>query len=487
MKFKIYKLVIPVLISGLIVACSGSDVGGGMAGIGGSGYVSSGQVTGFGSVYVNGVKFETDTAIFDVEEVETSQQALRIGMIVQVAGSINADGISGTATAIRYGDNIQGQVEVEPGSKDIKHNQADTEQYFSVMGVNVIVDEVKTTFEGTGFDYGHINLSDTVEISGYYDNNGVLRATYIKLITRGQATDLIVEVEGVITELTDTSFIVRGVYVDYSTTMNTELSFGLINETYVEVKGTYDIDSRTLFATEINSVNIELTDGIEVSVEGYITRYVSNSDFDINGSPVDASAAVLDPLNLIIRPGLKVSAKGVINNGRLRATEIVFDEGDAKVKAFIDSIDVADNQFTVEVVAGEPSIIVQLSDITIIADTTSTTDMLTLSELSLGDFIEVSGYEIDKDTVSAVIIYRKNPGNIKLQGIVRSQRENVSITVLDVEYPVSAATEFEDDEVAASNHADFINNTVIDETVISIEDESSNGFGVADEVEIKKQ
>lgn len=467
------------------MACSGSDVGGGMAGIGGSGYVSSGQVTGFGSVYVNGVKFETDTATFEVEDVETSQQALRIGMIVQVAGSINADGISGTATAIRYGDNIQGQIEVEPGSKEIKHNQADTEQYFSVMGVNVIVDEVKTTFEGIGFDYGHINLADTVEISGYYDNNGVLRATYIELITRGQAADSIVEVEGAVSELTNTGFNVRGVFVDYSTALNSGLSFGFNNGRYVAVKGTYDIDSRTLFATEINSVKIELTDGIEVSVEGYITRYVSNSDFDINGSPVDATAAVLDPLNLIIRPGLRVSAKGVINNGRLNATEIIFDEGDAKVNAFIDSIDVENNQFTVEVVAGEPSIIIQLSDITIIEDATATTDMLTLSVLSPGDFVEVNAYETDKDTVSAILIRRKFPGNIKLQGIIRAQRENFSITVLDVKFPVSAATEFEDDEEADLNHADFMLKTIINETVISIEDESYNGYGVADEVEIK--
>ena len=487
MKLKIYKLVIPTFVVSLIVACSGSDVGGGMAGIGGSGYVSSGQVTGFGSVYVNGVKFETSSTTFDVEDVETSQQALRIGMIVQVAGSINADGVSGRATAIRYGDNIQGRIEVEPGSDEIRTNHVDTEQYFSVMGVNVIVDALKTTFEGNGFDYEHIKYTDTVEISGYYDNNGVLRATYIKLITRVQGVDTIVEVEGAVNELTSTDFNVRGVHVDYSTAMNTELFFNLNNESYVEVKGTYDIDSRTLFATEINSVNIELTDGIEVSVEGYITRYVSNSDFDINGSPVDASTAILDPLNLIIRPGLKVSAKGVMSSGHLNATEIVFDEGETKVRAFIDSIDIANNQFTVEVVVGEPSVIVQLSDITLIDDTTVTTDRLTLSELNLTDFVEVSGYEVDKDTVSAVLIRRKFPGNIKLQGIIRDQRENVSITVLDVDFPVSAATEFGDDDLAAMNHADFILETIMDETVISIDDEWFNGYGIADEVEIEKR
>ena len=51
-----------------IVGCgSESSGGGGVAGIGGSGYVSSGSVSGFGSVFVNGVEFETDSATFDVD------------------------------------------------------------------------------------------------------------------------------------------------------------------------------------------------------------------------------------------------------------------------------------------------------------------------------------------------------------------------------------------------------------------------------------
>ncbi len=48
-----------------IAACSsGTDV----AGIGGSGVTSSGTITGFGSIFVNGVEFETSSSTFNVDD-----------------------------------------------------------------------------------------------------------------------------------------------------------------------------------------------------------------------------------------------------------------------------------------------------------------------------------------------------------------------------------------------------------------------------------
>jgi len=486
--FLIKRLTIALLIV-VLVSCSGGAPDGSVAGIGGSGYISSGQVTGFGSVYVNGVKFETDSAIFNVESVAATQQELRIGMIVQVAGIINADGVTGTASAIRYGDNIEGFVEPMPGENKIIKNEANTEKSFRVMGINVIVDVVKTTFEGDDFDYTSIDLDNVVEISGYYDNNAVLRATYIELKADKYDTDTQVEIEGNINGHKGTRFNVLGVDVNYSRARHSGLTIDLQNDLYVEVKGIYDNDSSTLFASDVKVVDVALSDNTQVSVEGFVTRYVSNGDFDINAYPVNASAALLEPVALIIRPGLKLKIEGRIKNGVLNAEFIEFDEGEAKVKAFIDSIDIVNHQFSVEVVAGEPSVVIQLSDITIIENVTGEVELISLSELNVGDYVEVNGFEADTDTINAVLIKRKLASNIKLQGVLREQDENVSVTVLDVKFPVSSGfTEYEgfmegEDFV---NHGAFILETSIDKTVISIEDEANNGFGVADEVEIKK-
>ncbi len=108
MNKQLTKNTISAAIALTLVACGGSDTD--VAGIGGSGYISSGSITGFGSVYVNGVKFETDSATFDVDGTSGTQDDLAIGMVVKVNGSINADGVTGTASSISFDDELQGPV-----------------------------------------------------------------------------------------------------------------------------------------------------------------------------------------------------------------------------------------------------------------------------------------------------------------------------------------------------------------------------------------
>ena len=105
------KSALSAAIALTLVACGGSGSSGGVAGIGGSGFISSGSVTGFGSVFVNGVKFETGSATFDIDDSGSgSQDDLAIGMVVKVNGSINDDGVTGTATSISFDDELQGPV-----------------------------------------------------------------------------------------------------------------------------------------------------------------------------------------------------------------------------------------------------------------------------------------------------------------------------------------------------------------------------------------
>ena len=67
----VYCATAAVVALGLSSCSSGSDVAG--IGIGGSGvtsasgYVASGRITGFGSVYVNGVEYQTSSSTFDID------------------------------------------------------------------------------------------------------------------------------------------------------------------------------------------------------------------------------------------------------------------------------------------------------------------------------------------------------------------------------------------------------------------------------------
>jgi hypothetical protein len=90
-----------------------------------------GQITGFGSVYVNGIEFDTAGASYEVDDALASDDdALAVGMVVKVEGSVNADGLTGTAFSVSYDDDIEGVVEDLTATDD-----ADIKT-FLVMDVN---------------------------------------------------------------------------------------------------------------------------------------------------------------------------------------------------------------------------------------------------------------------------------------------------------------------------------------------------------------
>ena len=71
-----------------------------------------GTIAGFGSIYVNGVEFDTNGASYDVDDASASDDsALAVGMVVKVKGSVNAGGRTGSASSVSYDDEIEGLVE----------------------------------------------------------------------------------------------------------------------------------------------------------------------------------------------------------------------------------------------------------------------------------------------------------------------------------------------------------------------------------------
>ena len=91
-----------------IISCGGSggsdDLAGG--GTGGTGIVSSGQITGKGSITVNGIKYETQGAqIFQDGTLVSDDSQLKVGMIVEIEGTVN--GSTGTAAIVRFDDSIK--------------------------------------------------------------------------------------------------------------------------------------------------------------------------------------------------------------------------------------------------------------------------------------------------------------------------------------------------------------------------------------------
>ena len=479
----------------MVSACGGDgSLGGGdTAGIGGSGFISSGTVTGFGSVYVNGVRFETDSStIFDVEDnIDATQADLRVGMVVQVEGTIISNS-AGIATGIQYSDDIEGPISAIPGKADIFENLDATEKTFSIMGKTIVVSRADTAFEGSNFTYDSIALDNVIEISGFYDQRGDLRASYVERKSLNFDPDNILEIKGTAV-WTGSNFKVQGINIDLASPTYFDLVNGLQDGLLVEVKGTYDSSTNTIIATEIDAESNDLNDeASKVELEGIITEYASGSEFKINGLTVNASSAVFTPTTLQLKDGVKVEVEGTMLDGVLIAMEVEVRGGSAEVSAPVGStIDTINNSFTVEL-AGQ-SITVQLTAATRIEDDIGIEDdyIALINDLKEGDFVDVRGFESATNTITATQIKREQEvKDIELQGVVRMQDPNTSITVLGVTFPVDIFTtiyENESDE-SVSTHSLFIDLTTNDSTVIKIVDKKDgegNGQDVADEVEIE--
>jgi hypothetical protein len=96
----------------VLVALSGCGGGGStVAGIGGTGKIASGTITAFGSIWVNGIKYDIDSALLEVNDDDgagLSQDDLRIGMVVTVTAVV--EGSSGVASLVVYDNEIEGPV-----------------------------------------------------------------------------------------------------------------------------------------------------------------------------------------------------------------------------------------------------------------------------------------------------------------------------------------------------------------------------------------
>lgn len=490
MKNQLATTALSAAIALTVVAC-GPSGSGGLAGIGGSGYVSSGSVTGFGSVFVNGVEFETDSATFDVDGASGTQDDLAIGMIVKVSGSINDDGISGTATSISFDDEIQGPVtDILPVGNDL------IKQSFSVLGTTVIIDSGSTTFDG--LDFGSIRNNNNVEVSGFFDKDGIIQATRVELKDIDFVDNVsIVEAKGLIKNVSGTTFDlgdnIESPRVNASNAAIEDLPNGLVNDQLVEVKGTYDTASDTINATEVEGEDDSFDDTDEFELEGLVSGYTGiDSLFKIGNISVDASNAEFEPITLSLADDLRIEAEGSIVNGVLIATEIELEGGYIKVHAPVLSVDVVSSTFQLTPVTGE-SITVTVTTDTQLEDDVTGTEPYTLVDLfNNGGFVEVQGYDDGNGGITATEVEVKESSDVVVQGYA-TDVTNTTMTVLGVTFDYDATTKFEDENDMSitdpSDIQDLIDRIAATLPLIKIQDDSDlpadPADGLADEIEIE--
>ncbi|NIS76827.1 MAG: hypothetical protein GTO00_04225, partial [Deltaproteobacteria bacterium] len=227
-----------------LFSCGGGGVDMAGGGIGGTGK-SVGAITAKGSIFVNGVEFDTGNAEITLDDTTLpvgDDSSLQIGMVAKVKGIFNDDGMTGEAEKIEVENEVQGTIA-----------QILSADSFTVNGQEVITDG-KTILDPPSFTPAQ---NDPVEVHGQRDSSGIIRATRVERIE----ADPVDEVKGFVSGFTDTSApftLINGaasitVVLEFGFTSNGSIADGLL----VELHGTFDGASNTFTADTVDIEDIE--------------------------------------------------------------------------------------------------------------------------------------------------------------------------------------------------------------------------------------
>jgi hypothetical protein len=314
---------------------------GGGVGVGGTGGYASGPITGFGSIFVNGVEFGDDTALVEDEDgVASSSAALRLGMVVEVdSGPIN--GVSGAQTAaatrIRYGSEVVGPVDsVNPGAGTLV-----------VFGQTVAVTASTVFDDSLSGGLPSLVLPANVEVFGFFDAaaSGFV-ATRIELRTALPAFRLRAPVQAIDTSAHTLTTIGGRVFSYGSLALPAGLSVGGFVRVLV---GTTPVGGQWTVLSFGDGAR-RLPDIDHAELRGTVTSIDSPTRFSVNGQPVNAAFVTL-PAGFAL--GVSVEVEGASTGGVLRASSIVLDdnggvEGDIRLKGTVGSTDTAHSTFVVQ-------------------------------------------------------------------------------------------------------------------------------------------
>lgn len=332
---------------GLVTLASCGGGGGGVAsgGAGGTG-ISQGPVSGFGSVFVNGIKFEDTAATIEVEDAVRTRGDLKVGMVVKVAWTRDAAG-NMTATNINFGDDVQG-----PMSAPVITGSDAT---FTVLG-HTVMTHLSTTFAGVGVvDAATLAAGNIVEVSGLKDAAGVIHATRVERKATAASLGETFELKGVVANLNTgaTTFTLGTATVNYS---------GLLAPTAgacVEVKSTAAaLNGAGELVADIIQTDDDCTpggtEGQELEVKGFPSVFsTANNTLTVNGQAISYTDAafVLGKTEADLSTAVIVEVEGSLSGGILIAKKISFEiEGNLEGKGLAQgAIDASNNTFTVNV------------------------------------------------------------------------------------------------------------------------------------------
>jgi hypothetical protein len=430
-------------LCGLLLGCGGGSSTDGAAPAT-TPIVSVGVITGFGSVIVNGVRFDDSRATVTINDQAATSAQLKIGMVVQVEGSVkacpNADVAlcEGIAARIRFRNDLEGPVTTI--------NRLTNS--LQVMGREIVVDDL-TVFDGTTLpDIAGLNVGDMVLVSGLMEQARV-RARLIQRTGIFQDGSTPVMVHGLVANVNTSlgTCTVDGVQVRFRGLAAADLpANGLANGQYVAAQGrAYGGGSMVADRIQLRD-RISYPDATLVALEGYVSGYLSVANFIVDGQQVDATQAVfLNGVAADLKDGLKVQVEGTMVGAVLVARKVNFrQEVSAQVVAPIQSKNSAAASF---VLLGQN---VTTTPLTLFLDSSSkggrATPTLAYADLAVADRVDVRVFKDSAGKLVATRVERTDPDPILIvRGKVDAKAPPTSFTLVGIGVSTGPATRYRDE------------------------------------------
>lgn len=420
-----------------LAACGGGGssggiggTGGGGGGIGGTG-VAYGTITAFGSVWVNGVEYETSNTTFKTDDNPNGggrQDDLRVGMVVRVDGSISGK----TASTITEDESVKGRVE-----------QVVDANRMIVMGQTIQVDS------STRYDNGVVPVAgDYVEVHGQIAGDGVISGSYIERKTPPSPITYAVKGSVKNQNTANQTFQVGTLTVQYASATVGDMPAGSWNGLQVNIKGSscggVAPVCGNLVATKVEPAGARVASAPQAEIEGVVVA-VSANGFAIGNQQVVTTTSTRYEggvaADLIV--GTKVEAEGSISNGVLTATKVSFRDA-VKIEG-----DIATVNGDTLTISGLPGITVTLTSFTERKDVPA-------GGLAAGQHLRLRGkLGNGNGMVATRLEVRSADTDVELQAPVQALTPETSLRLLGVDITTTTGMQYRDLTDAAISRSAF--------------------------------
>ena len=431
--FKISTVCLAAVLTALLVACGGS--GSASSTSSPAAVITTGSITGFGSIFVNGVHFQTSGATIRKNGTAVDESQLAVGEVARVKGSKNDGNETGVADTIEVDENVVGPI----ATIDTTHSLV------TVLGQTVKING------GTSFSQdiqpagiAGLTAGDVIRVSGFIDSSGNIVATRIE--RNGPGAPL--QVLGAVSNLDTTAhtFHVNALIVNYASANLTGFASGQPSTgDLVEVQGTaFDATTLTLTAMHVTreqSDEEEAGDHRDTEREGLITRFASATDFDVAGKPATTTSSTVyrngTAADLVLNA--KVEVEGTLDSSSVLVASVVTfrHNGGIELESQVIAVDTTAGTINLLGVAVTVTSMTELED-----KSSAHVQKFSLTDISVGDTIDVHGFESPVGSGKVVVTrLEREPASstVSVQGSFTAGT-SPDFTVLGITIDASSAT-----------------------------------------------